>query len=118
MRPDRRSVLRGFGAAAAALALPRRSSASSSGAEWRVRKALKRYLANTVGVLSVKAAADYAVQQRILPVVRGRGDEFLARMRRLGQLLAEASLSRSAMHVEEALRRAEQQFGELDLFSY
>ncbi|MGL4554593.1 MAG: AAA family ATPase, partial [Gemmataceae bacterium] len=84
----------------------------------RVRKALKRYLANSAAVLGPKQAADFAVQQRILPVVRGRGDEFLARMRRLGHLLAEASLPRSASHVEEALRRAEQQFGELDLFSY
>lgn len=84
----------------------------------RVRKALKRYLANSTEVLTPKTAADFAVQQRILPVIRGRGDEFLARMRRLGHLLAEASLTRSASHVEEALRRAEQQFGELDLFSY
>jgi hypothetical protein len=53
-----------------------------------------------------------------LPVIRGRGGEFLTRLRRLHGLLAEASLYRSASHVEEAIRRAEQQFDELDFLSY
>ena len=84
----------------------------------RVRKAIRRYLANSVNVLEPKVAADFAVQQRILPVVRGRGDDFTARMERLGQLLAEASLPRSAAHVAEALRRARGQFGDLDFLGY
>jgi hypothetical protein len=84
----------------------------------RVTRAIKRYLANSINVLAPRTAVDYVVQQRILPVVRGRGDEYFARISRLAQLLSDANLSRSALHVEEALRRSEQQFGELDFFSY
>jgi hypothetical protein len=84
----------------------------------RVRRAIKRYLANATDVLSERMACDFAIQQRVLPVLRGRGDSFLTRVRRLRDLLAEASLYRSASHVEEAIRRAEQQFGELDFLSY
>ncbi len=84
----------------------------------RVRKAIKRYLANSTDVLPAAAAVDFVVQQRILPVVRGRGDEFLTRMSRLQQLLADANLPRSALHVEESLRRSRHQFGELDFLTY
>jgi hypothetical protein len=84
----------------------------------RVRRAIKRYLANSVDVLPDRAAVDFAVQQRILPVIRGRGDEFFARMTRLAQLLSEANLSRSAAHVAEAMRMSEQHFGEIDFLSY
>ncbi len=84
----------------------------------RVRRAIERYLANSVDVLAEQTAVDFVVQQRILPVVRGRGEEFFARMNRLGQLLSDANLPRSARHVEEALRRSEQQFGELDFLSW
>lgn len=84
----------------------------------RVRAAVKRYLANSVDVLTTQAAVDFVVQQRILPVIRGRGEEFAARMNRLCQLLADANLPRSAAHVEEALRRSKQQFGELDFLTY
>ena len=42
----------------------------------------------------------------------------LARINRLAQLLAEINLPRSTQHVEEALRRSEQQFGELDFLIY
>jgi hypothetical protein len=84
----------------------------------RVRRAIRRYLANSADVLDPRAAVDFAVQQRILPVVRGRGDDFLARIRRVGELLSEANLPRSARHVEEALQRSEQQFGELDFLTY
>jgi hypothetical protein len=84
----------------------------------RVKRAIRRYLANSVDVLSARVAVDFVVQQRILPVVRGRGDEFVARMRRLGQLLSDANLSRSAQHVEQTLRWSEQQFGEIDFLSY
>jgi hypothetical protein len=84
----------------------------------RVRQAIKRYLANSADILGPRTAVDFVVQQRVLPVVRGRGDDFLARMRLLAQLLSEANLPRSAQHVEESLRRAEQHFGELDFLSY
>jgi hypothetical protein len=84
----------------------------------RVRRAIRRYLANSADVLDLHAAVDFAVQQRILPVVRGRGDDFLARIRRLGELLSGANLPRSARHIEEALKRSEQQFGELDFLTY
>ncbi|MFQ3650676.1 MAG: hypothetical protein SNJ75_10100 [Gemmataceae bacterium] len=84
----------------------------------RVRRAIKRYLANAQEVLPDRLACDFVIQQRVLPVLRGRGSEFLTRVRRLHSLLAEASLVRSAAHVEEAIRRAEQQFDELDFLSY
>ena len=84
----------------------------------RVRQAIRRYLACSTAVLATRTAVDFVVQQRILPVVRGRGEEFCARISRLGQLLSDANLLRSAAHVEEALRRSEQQFGELDFLSY
>ncbi len=84
----------------------------------RVRKAIKRYLANSASVLEARTAVDFVVQQRILPVVRGRGEHFFARMTRLGQLLSDTNLPRSASAVQEALRRSEQQFGELDFLGY
>ena len=84
----------------------------------RVRRAIQRYLANTVEVLNPRTAVDFAIQQRILPVVRGRGDEFLVRIRRLAQLLDNGGFHRSAQHVERAVHLSEQQFGELDFLSY
>lgn len=84
----------------------------------RVRQGIKRYLANSARVLDPRVAVDFVIQQRILPVVRGRGDEFLARISSLAELLAAESLTRSALHIEEALRRSGQQFGELDFLTY
>ena len=84
----------------------------------RVQNGIRRYLANSVGVLDPKTATDFVVQQRLLPVVRGRGDEFVSRIRRLAELLAKQNLNRSARHVEDALRRSESQFGEVDFLSY
>lgn len=84
----------------------------------RVQKGIRRYLANSDGVMDAKAAVDFVVQQRILPVVRGRGDEFLARVRRLLERLGKLSLDRTARHVEETLRRSENQFGDVDFLSY
>ena len=84
----------------------------------RVHGGIKRYLANSVGVLNARTAVDFVIQQRILPVVRGRGDDFLVRVRQLAQLLAKQNLTRSTQHVEEAIRRSEQHFGELDFLSY
>lgn len=84
----------------------------------RVRQAIKRYLANSTGVLAPRTAVDFVVQQRILPVVRGQGEEFAARINHLHQLLSDANLLRAAAHVEEVLRRSEQHFGDLDFLSY
>ncbi len=84
----------------------------------RVRRAIKRYLANSAAVLAARTAVDFVVQQRILPVVRGQGEDFVARISRLHQLLSDANLLRSAAHVEEVLRRSEQHFGDLDFLSY
>ena len=84
----------------------------------RVQQSIRRYLANSVGVLDARLAADFVVQQRILPVLRGRGVGFLARIRRLQEMLIEKGLSRSAEHVERALTQAEQQFGEVDFLAY
>ncbi len=84
----------------------------------RVQQGIRRYLANSTGALDPRLAADFAVQQRVLPVLRGRGVGFLARIRRLQELLFEKGLSRSAEHVERALAQAEQQFGEVDFLAY
>lgn len=84
----------------------------------RVQKGIRRYLANSEGVMDPKLAVDFVVQQRILPVVRGRGDEFLARVRRLHETLGKLSLDRTARHVEETLRRSDNQFGDVDFLSY
>ena len=84
----------------------------------RVQQGIRRYLANSTGVIDSRLAADFAVQQRILPVLRGRGTGFLLRIRRLQESLFEKGLSRSAQHVERALAQAEQQFGEIDFLAY
>ncbi|HJT75687.1 MAG TPA: hypothetical protein VJ739_00645, partial [Gemmataceae bacterium] len=84
----------------------------------RVRRAIKRYLANSAAVLAPRTAVDFVVQQRILPVVRGQGDDFAARVKHLHQILSDANLLRSAAHVQEVLRRSEQHFGDLDFLSY
>ena len=84
----------------------------------RVQNAIRRYLANSNGVLDPKTAVDFVVQQRILPVLRGRGDEFIARIRRLAELLGKLSLNRSARHVDDTLKRSESLFGEVDFLSY
>ena len=84
----------------------------------RVQQGIRRYLANSAGALEPRLAADFVAQQRILPVLRGRGTGFLARIRRLQELLFEKGLSRSAQHVERALAQAEQQFGEVDFLAY
>lgn len=84
----------------------------------RVQRAIKRYLANSTDVLAPRTAVDFVVQQRILPVVRGQGETFMARINHLHQLLSDANLPRSAAHVEEVLRRSEQHFGDLDFLSY
>ena len=84
----------------------------------RVQQGIRRYLANSTGALEPRLAADFVAQQRILPVLRGRGTGFLARIRRLQELLFDKGLSRSAQHVERALAQAEQQFGEVDFLAY
>jgi len=84
----------------------------------RVQQGIRRYLANSAGVMEARLAADFVVQQRILPVLRGRGVGFLARIRRLQESLFEKGFSRSAQHVERALAQAEQQFGEVDFLAY
>ena len=84
----------------------------------RVQGGIRRYLANAAAVFEPRLAADFAVQQRILPVLRGRGPGFLARIRRLQESLFEKGLSRSAQHVERTLAQAEQQFGEIDFLAY
>ena len=84
----------------------------------RVQGGIRRYLANAAAVFEPRLAADFAVQQRVLPVLRGRGPGFLARIRRLQEMLFEKGLARSAQHVERALAQAEQQFGEIDFLAY
>ncbi|HEX4622268.1 MAG TPA: hypothetical protein VH208_11935, partial [Myxococcaceae bacterium] len=84
----------------------------------RVFKNVQLYLANSAGVLEPASAADYAFQQRILPVLRGRGPGFAARLKALQEKLHDVGLPRSARHVGEALVRAEQAFGDIDFLAY
>lgn len=84
----------------------------------RVLDAIERYLANSKGLLSPERAADFAFEQRVLPVLRGRGPKFTARIRALVDRLSEKGLSRSAAHVQESLALAEVNFGDVDFLAY
>jgi energy-coupling factor transporter ATP-binding protein EcfA2 len=84
----------------------------------RVIDAVKRYLANSTGLLAPVRAADYAFEQRVLPVLRGRGAGYTARIRALGDRLAERGLERSARHVRDALAYSELHFGDIDFLAY
>jgi hypothetical protein len=84
----------------------------------RVMLALRRYLANTPGVLPAAKAVDFAFQQRILPVLRGRGPMFAARIAAIEKKLTDLGMDRSARHVQEAMSLASSQFGDIDFFAY
>ncbi len=84
----------------------------------RVLDGVRRYLANADKLLSHRAAADFAIQQRILPVVRGRGPAFAARVRALSDKLAEAGLERTTRHVRDALALADAHYGDVDMLAY
>lgn len=84
----------------------------------RVLEAIKRYLANSKGLLPPERAADFAFEQRVLPVLRGRGPKFAARVRAMVEKLTERGLDRSAAHVQESLSLAEVNFGDVDFLAY
>ena len=84
----------------------------------RVIENIKRYLANAQGVLSPVRAVDFVFQQRVLPVLRGRGPKFAARMQVLRDRLAKDGLDRSARHVSDAIALADVNFGDIDFFAY
>jgi hypothetical protein len=84
----------------------------------RVIEGIKRYLANSQGVLTAARAVDFVFQQRVLPVLRGRGAKFTNRIQALHEKLAKDGLERSARHVGEALALADQNFGDVDFFAY
>ena len=84
----------------------------------RVVDALKRYLANSTGLLSPERAVDFAFEQRVLPVLRGRGPKFTTRIRGLSDKLTERGLDRSAAHVNDALALSEVNFGDVDFLAY
>jgi hypothetical protein len=84
----------------------------------RVIDAVKRYLANSTGLLAPIRAADFAFEQRVLPVLRARGSGYTARVRTLGDRLAERGLERSARHVRDALAHSELHFGDIDFLAY
>ena len=58
------------------------------------------------------------LEQRVLPVLRGRGPKFTTRVRALGEKLTEKGLERSARHVQDALALAEVNFGDVDFLAY
>ena len=84
----------------------------------RSRMAVQTYLANARGVLPPNAAADFAFQQRVLPLLRGRGPQFDRRVDRVLEVLQDIGLDRSASHVRESKRIASTTFGEIDFFAY
>ncbi len=84
----------------------------------RVLEAIKRYLANSRNLLPPERAADFVFEQRVLPVLRGRGPKFTARVRALNDKLVEKGLERSARHVQDALALAEVNFGDVDFLAY
>lgn len=84
----------------------------------RVMDGVKRYLANAEGVLAPVKAVDFVFQQRVLPVLRGRGVKFNARMQQLRDRLAKDGLDRSARHVSDAIALADVNFGDIDFFAY
>ena len=100
--------------------LRRQSDALGSGTDLspRVIENVKRYLANSLGVLSPVRAVDFVFQQRVLPVLRGRGPKFAARMQMLRDRLAKDGLERSARHVSDAIALADVNFGDIDFFAY
>lgn len=84
----------------------------------RVLEAIKRYLANAKGLLPPERAVDFVFEQRVLPVLRGRGPKFTARVQALNEKLVEKGLERSARHVQDALALAEVNFGDVDFLAY
>ena len=84
----------------------------------RVLEAIKRYLANSRDLLPPERAADFVVEQRVLPVLRGRGPKFATRIRALAEKLVEKGMERSARHVQDALALAEVNFGDVDFLAY
>jgi len=84
----------------------------------RVMTAIRRYLANAAGLLPPEKAVDFVFQQRVLPVLRGRGSQFANRVKALEETLADGGLERSARHVREAAALAASQFGDIDFLAY
>jgi energy-coupling factor transporter ATP-binding protein EcfA2 len=85
----------------------------------RVLKAVKMYMANAAGIKEIlpeTRAADYVFAQRVLPVLRGRGQGFQEVMDELAKMLESNKLTRSANHVRCAVKQAE--FDEIDLLGY
>jgi hypothetical protein len=79
---------------------------------------MRRYLANSVGLLDPAVAADFGFEQRILPILRGRGNGFKERVNALSKLLEDGGLARSATHIESALGHADLNFDAIDFFAY
>jgi|GEM_PF-2147545 len=84
----------------------------------RVIDAVKRYLSNSRNLLTPVRAVDFAFQQRVLPVLRGRGQGYAARMKVLQQKLQDSGFERSARHVHDALSLSEANFGDIDFLAY
>jgi len=84
----------------------------------RVIESIKRYLANSIGLLTPTKAVDFAFQQKVLPVLRGRGGKYATRMAALRDRLAQDGLDRSARHVSDAIALADVNFGDIDFFAY
>src|SRR5262249_48864247 len=87
----------------------------------RVLDGLRRYLANSVGLLSPTRAVDFVFQQRVLPTLRGRGLKFQARIKALLEKLTDpppAAWQPSARHVRDAVALADVDFGDIDFLAY
>jgi hypothetical protein len=84
----------------------------------RVLNSVERYLANVGNLLSDARAVDFAFQQRVLPVLHGRGDLFRRRLEALAKELGKQGLERSATHISAALSFADINLGDVDLLAY
>jgi hypothetical protein len=100
--------------------LRRQTDALGSGTDLspRVIDGIKRYLANAQGILTPVKAVDFVFQQRVLPILRGRGAKFNARMQLLRDRLAKDGFDRSTRHVSDAIALADVNFGDIDFFAY
>ncbi|MBX7104052.1 MAG: hypothetical protein K1X57_08215 [Gemmataceae bacterium] len=100
------------------LAEPREGWGAAVHLSPRAVEGVRRYLANADKLLPPRTAADFAFQQRVIPVTRGRGPGFTARVRALAEELMAAGLERSNRHVRDALALADAHYGDVEMLAY
>ena len=84
----------------------------------RQEKDIVAYLAAAKPILNATAAADLAVNQRILPGLRGRGEKFHTRMKSLADFFEEKGLKRSMARMNRILEHAQDNYLTFDFNLY